>query len=242
MNTVSHGNVSGSSANVSHSVIVADRLSLGKDYADRLAPMKLKIQKLREQHGWTQADLAEVSGLSRSYIAGIESKNVDKSPSMEAFLKLAKAFNVRIGELFDDAKPIVILGKVGSGARVTLFDERAKSGGPYHVACPFGLSGDGSTVGIEVEGDSMAPVYKDGDVLFYSYDMSGVSTDAAGNICVCGDVAGNSWVKYIKSGSEPGKFHLISLNPIADNAFDIQLKWATPVVLLWPGAMVERVL
>ena len=241
MSLVSHRNLSRSSGDVSHSVIVSARLSLGKDSADRLATMKLKIQKLREQHGWTQADLAEVSGLSRSYIAGIESKNVGKSPSMEAFLKLAKAFNVRIGELFDDAKPVVILGKVGSGARVILFDERAKSGGPYNVSCPFGLPGDGSTVGIEVEGDSMAPVYKDGDVLFYSYDTSGVSTEAAGNICVCEDVAGNSWVKYIKSGSEPGKFHLISLNPIADNVFDVQLKWAAPVVLLWPQGMVERV-
>ncbi len=203
--------------------------------------MELKIQKLREQYGWTQAELAETSGLSRSYIAAIENKNIDKSPSMEASMKLARALNVRIGELFDDAKPIAIAGKVGAGAKVPLVDAYAKGEGLYRVACPFELSSSASIVGVEVEGDSMTPVYKDGDVLFYSRDTVGIPTEAIGAICVCEDSNGDGWVKHVKPGSEPGKFHLISLNPLVDNMFDVVLKWAAPVKLAWPKALVERI-
>ena len=87
----------------------------------------------------------------------------------------------------------------------------------------------------------MTPIYRDGDVLFYSRDTVGVPTEAVGAICVCEDANGDGWVKHVKPGTEPGKFHLISLNPLVDNMFDAALKWAAPVRLAWPRALVERV-
>lgn len=203
--------------------------------------MKTRIKELRKSlKGWTQADLAEATGLSQSYIGAIESKNIAKSPSMGTLASIADALGVRIGELFDDAKPIPVVGTVGAGARVPLVDTYAMGDGMYHIARPFELR-DKKAVGVEIEGDSMLPTYQNGDVLFYTRDVYGVPTEAVGRICVCEDENEDAWVKYVKNGSEPGRFHLISLNPLADNMFDVRLKWAAPVLLHWPRDLVEEV-
>ena len=104
-----------------------------------------------------------------------------------------------------------------------------KGDGLYYVACPADLPHDTHVVAVEVEGDSMVPVYQDEDILFYSRDVMGVPNEAIGRICVCEDTSGDVWVKHIRPGSEPGKFHLISVNPLIDNMFDRELKWAAPV-------------
>jgi len=202
--------------------------------------MKLALKLQRKKASWTQDVLSEKSGVSRPHIATIESDRMKKSPSIETLEALAGALGVRVGELFNDIKPVAIAGKVGAGARVPLIDAYAIGDGLYHVACPSELSGY-SIVGVEVEGDSMVPTYRHGDVLFYSRDTVGVPTEALGAICVCEDDGGGGWVKHIKPGTEPGKFHLLSLNPLADNMFDIVLKWAAPVKLAWPRALVERI-
>ena len=160
---------------------------------------------------------------------------------MDTLISIANALDVRIGELFDDVRSVAVAGKVGAGEKVPLVDIYEKGDGLYHVACPSELSSSGGIVGVEIDGDSMLPVFRDGDVLFYSRDTIGVPTEAVGAICICEDESGDAWVKYIKNGSEPGKFHLISLNPLVENMFDIQLKWAAPVKLHWPKALVERI-
>lgn len=207
----------------------------------KIPHMEFKIREIRTRLGMKQKDLVEATGLSNPYLSALETGNVKKSPSVDALNKIANALGVRVGELFDDAKPIAIAGKVGAGAKVPLVDAYVKGDGLYHVACPFELSGNGSIVGVEVEGDSMTPIYRDGDVLFYSRDTIGVPTEAVGAICVCEDANGDGWVKHIKPGTEPGKFHLISVNPLVDNMFDVVLKWAAPVKLAWPKALVERI-
>lgn len=188
-----------------------------------------------------QYQLADAAGISRPYIAAIESMNIKKSPSTDTLLSIAKVLDVRVGDLFDDAKPISVAGKVGAGAKVPLIDDFERGNGLYHVACPADLPHRSSIVAVEVEGDSMFPVYKNGDVLFYSRETFGVPTEALGSICVCEDENGNAWVKHIKPGSQPETFHLISVNPFIDNMFDVKLKWAAPVRLAWPNSLVERI-
>ena len=58
---------------------------------------------------------------------------------------------------------------------------------------------------------------------------------------MCEDSDGNVWVKHVKAGTDPDKFHLISLNPLADNMFNVMLTWVAPVKLAWPKSLVEKV-
>ena len=57
-----------------------------------------KIRELRAERGWTQNELAKRSGVDRTTIASIETGKV-ANPSAETFIKLARAFSVRLEEL-----------------------------------------------------------------------------------------------------------------------------------------------
>ena len=54
------------------------------------------IKKIRQAKGLTQAQLAELSGLDRSYISRLETENLvrDRSPTLLVIERLAIALNV----------------------------------------------------------------------------------------------------------------------------------------------------
>ena len=58
----------------------------------------LKIKEIRTKKGLTQKKLAELSGISESYIGDLERN--EKIPSIINICKLAKALEVDIKELF----------------------------------------------------------------------------------------------------------------------------------------------
>ena len=63
------------------------------------------IRKLRQRRSWSQDDLADASGLHRTYISGIE-RGI-RNPTLSIIVQIAKALKVRPGVLLregaDDA-------------------------------------------------------------------------------------------------------------------------------------------
>lgn len=188
--------------------------------------------------------VARDAGVSYEQLKNL-AQGKSKSTNVDDALRIAAAFSSSLEDFLDynfDKSPsltISIAGKVGAGASVPVFDAYEKGGGPQ-VECPPGLSPHG-IVAVEIEGDSMEPVYSDGDLLFYSRDThDGVPDDVIGHRCVCEDEDGMGWVKQIKPGDEPGLFHLISLNPGATTMWNKRLKWAARVRLHWPAELVKQ--
>jgi transcriptional regulator with XRE-family HTH domain len=62
-----------------------------------------KLKDLRAERNWTQLELAKRSGLDRGYIANLEGSKSIQRPSADAFLKLARAFNIKPEELYQAA-------------------------------------------------------------------------------------------------------------------------------------------
>jgi putative transcriptional regulator len=60
--------------------------------------MKNHLKVLRSERNWTQADLAELAGVSRQTINAIEKGKFD--PSLPLAFRLAKLFNLKIEEVF----------------------------------------------------------------------------------------------------------------------------------------------
>jgi transcriptional regulator with XRE-family HTH domain len=56
-----------------------------------------QVRKYREQKGWSQEVMAEVSGLHRTYISGIE-RGI-RNPTITIVSQLATALNVRLCDL-----------------------------------------------------------------------------------------------------------------------------------------------
>ena len=61
--------------------------------------MKNRLRKLRAERGWSQADLAELTGVSRQAINAVETGKYD--PSLPLAFKIAAAFGQSIEEIFD---------------------------------------------------------------------------------------------------------------------------------------------
>ena len=61
--------------------------------------MAKRIKEWRAKRGLSQRDLADVSGVSREYIARIELGQHD--PTLSTLEKLAKALGVKVGRLLE---------------------------------------------------------------------------------------------------------------------------------------------
>ena len=62
--------------------------------------MKYNIRELRERRGFSYEQLAQKSGVAKSYIQRIES-NDDANPSVRVLCKLAQALDVAVEMLFE---------------------------------------------------------------------------------------------------------------------------------------------
>ena len=60
--------------------------------------MRNRLPALRAERGWTQADLAELLGVSRQTIISIERGRYD--PSLPLAFAIARVFGCRIEEVF----------------------------------------------------------------------------------------------------------------------------------------------
>lgn len=167
-------------------------------------------------------------------------------PNVDDALKLAAGFGVSIEDFFSGnfsghSPRIAVAGFVGAGDSVELVDAFSKGDGHYFIPCPPQISPHG-VVAVEVKGDSMSPIYADGDVLLYSRSThEGVPSEAIGRQVIAQTEDERVWVKQLKVGRETGLFHLLSLNPSGVNLLDQRVVWAAPVRLHLPKEFVKRV-
>lgn len=62
--------------------------------------MKNRLTELRAERGWSQGDLAEHLRVSRQTVNAIENGKFD--PSLPIAFRIARVFELRIEEIFDD--------------------------------------------------------------------------------------------------------------------------------------------
>lgn len=61
--------------------------------------MKSRLRELRQQHNWSQAELADRLKVSRQTVNAIETDKYD--PSLPLAFKIAKLFRLSIEEVFE---------------------------------------------------------------------------------------------------------------------------------------------
>lgn len=203
-----------------------------------------------ERTGWKAAPLSEAAGMGNSAVRDLFRKQ--SSPKVSTASALARAMGMTVdevlhlgsGSLSVPQSSVSVIGRVGAGARVPLADTDEATGGMFRVVAPSQLlrrAPASQFAAVEVEGDSMAPQYQPGDILFYSRAThEGILDEDIGRPCVVECQDGNAWLKQVKRGDEPGLFHLISLNPTGENMHNRQIKWAARVIMALPEDMVER--
>ena len=71
--------------------------------------MKNTLPQLREERGWTQAQLAERLDVSRQSVNAIETGRYE--PSLSLAFAIAKLFERRIEDIFDPARAVSRFGR-----------------------------------------------------------------------------------------------------------------------------------
>lgn len=210
------------------------------------APMMITqwVSDALERSGLSQAALAEA--LEARLRIPMDRSKVNKMVlgkrglSADEMIAIAEICSVDLPGLGVKPNPVSVVGRVGAGASVPLVDAFEKGDGLYHVARPPQLPHNGIAA-VEVEGDSMAPMYQPGHVLFFSRKThDGVLDGDIGKPCVIEDANHHAWVKLLKRGSETGLWNLVSLNPAAESAWDVHILWAARVLLALPADLVQH--
>ena len=182
-----------------------------------------------DRKGVKPTTLSQAVGSSKTLVKDLLTKTFDVQFS--TLRKLAGALDVDIGDLL--ALPRVpIVGKIGAGGSVVFLalqdDERADP--EDTVARPPGVSG--KLIALVVEGSSMLPKYSDGDIIYIQRDHQGILEPDIGDDCAVRLVTGETYVKQLVRGSEPGRFTLRSLN--APDMENVEVEWATRVLFIMP--------
>lgn len=189
---------------------------------------------LKERPDLSMKSLSLKAGLSESGVRDILSRGV--APTVETFIAIASAAGVPPGWLLNGDErlkiQIPLVGYASGGEGWTPFHEDAVKG--THDQVEFEL-GDHDVIAIEIRGDSMAPVYRDHDVLFCQRRAAHYAHNLIGCDCVVRTSDDQHFVKILKKGSRPGRFNLKSYNPVFDDIEDVQLAWAAPIVWIKRG-------
>ena len=134
------------------------------------------IDRLAERHGFSASGLARRAGLdatsfNRSKRVGPDGRK--RWPSTESIAKVLAATGASLDDflhLVDSGQaptrtmvPLVGLTQAGFGRLFT--EEGIPTGGPGWDEIEFPDLGDDHAFALEVQGDSMLPLYRDGDVL-----------------------------------------------------------------------------
>lgn len=114
-----------------------------------------------------------------------------------------------------------VVGYAGAGAEVHAVDDHEKGAGLDVVQVDFPVKH--GTIGVIVRGDSMMPMFEDGDLIGYIRDAAGPE-QLLGKICVVKVVDGPTYIKRLRRGSMPGLYTLSSSN--ARDIEDVEIEWA----------------
>ena len=138
----------------------------------------------------------------------------------------------RVGESQD----CPIVGIVRAGSEIEYWNDQFPGG--ENISVPgelFGDSGVRRWGGVVVRGESMSPIFDDGDILFFDMRYGGEVSGLIGRACVVETAAGGAMVKRLERGRRMGMYNLESYNRHHAVVADVVLRTARPVMWVKKG-------
>ncbi len=189
-----------------------------------------RIRRARKMLGLTQQEFADRLAVTQPTVhrweKGFYDPDEEALRRLGAMTKLSPAY-FRYGEQVacGDQRTACIVGFVDSGAEIRPMEDAAPSVEPDNIEAP--PDEKLTIVAVKIRGDSLYPVYHDGDALFYSRDGGLDEADFISRECVVKLSGGSTLVRRVMRGAQNGRYTLISHN--APPMHDVRLEWASPV-------------
>lgn len=197
--------------------------------ATDLATIRDNLARIMKRKGVKPTTLSQRVGTSKTLVKDLLTKTGDVQ--LSTLRKLAGALDVELGDLL--ALPRVpIVGKIGAGGSVAFLPFRDEDHLELDESVPRPPGVSGKLIALIVEGSSMLPKYSDGDIIYIQRTQEGVPEGDIGDDCAVRLKSGETYVKQLVRGSEPGRFTLRSLN--APDMENVEIEWATRVLFIMP--------
>jgi phage repressor protein C with HTH and peptisase S24 domain len=186
-----------------------------------------KLARTGRPKGYKLRELADFLETTESVVSKIERGEI---PLSERWLRgFAEFYGVAVAELLPDgrqgasARTARLVGYVGAGEMYYPDPEAGPWEGFDEVEAPPGA---GEVVAVRVKGLSMAPVYRDGDLLYFSREHTDLEA-CMNRDCVIQVRNGPAYVKRLER-DQKGRLRLVSYGELApiDNP---DVEWAAPV-------------
>ncbi|HEY8384400.1 MAG TPA: helix-turn-helix transcriptional regulator [Microvirga sp.] len=198
------------------------------------------IDALAARYGMTASGLARKAGLdatsfNKSKRTSPEGR--DRWPSTESIAKILKATGATLEDFLRLVEPagslrrsmVPLIGMTQAGTGKSFTDEGLPAGGPGWDEIDFPDFGGEKVFALEVTGESMLPLYRDGDVLI----VSPTASVRKGDRVVVRTTAGEVMAKELKRRTAKS-IELLSLNrdhedrtiPMDEVAWVARVMWA----------------
>lgn len=184
------------------------------------------LKRLRELKDWTHETAAEAMGISRG--AFIKLERFERKLNEDTIQKACEAFGVTADVVLGKQTPIRVMGRIGAGGSIEPEHEQVPVDGLYTVDLPFAVP-DGID-GFEVNGESMLPVYKPGDVILVWRDQKRPTDAFLGEEAAVLTDRGYRALKEIQRGRASGIFNLASYN--AKLIEDVKIVWVGEIYIV----------
>lgn len=183
-----------------------------------------KIRSLRKALGENQAEFGARFDVEQATVSRWE-----KGDPVQRKEPLARLAGMSVAEFFHttvELRLIPIVGYVSGGESFTPTDDHLPGGGIDHVMLTIDKN---DQIAVRVRGDSMRPVYRNGDVIIGSRMLGADLAGVIGADCIVKTAAGEGYVKTVHRGSKRGMFRLRSYNPAYQDIEDVAIEWAAPI-------------
>lgn len=202
--------------------------SLMPDAPD-IETIRENLRRIMAKTGVKPTTLSQRVGNSKTLVKDLLTKTGDVQ--LSTLRKLAGALDVQLGDLL--ALPRVpIVGKIGAGGSVVFVAYREEDHIEADETVPRPPGVTGKLIALVVEGSSMLPKYRDGDIIYIQRTHEGYLDEYVGEDCAVRLKTGETYIKQLTRGSEPNRFTLRSLN--APDMENVEIEWATPVLFIMP--------
>lgn len=187
-----------------------------------------RIEDLKAR-GVTMKEISLHAGKNAGWLS--ETLKNDSNPRIDSFLALADAIGVPAAFLLEGDERFTVrvptLGAIDG-------DETWKASRPGASESAFEL-GSPDVACYRVEGNAMAPAYRDGDEVFCRIADPRHADNLIGKDCVGRTQDGLRFVKILERGSRRGRYRLRSYKPGVPDIEDVELAEIAPIIWIKRG-------
>lgn len=186
-----------------------------------------RLEKAIANSGLTRAEVARAAGVNPTMLRDILDRG--QTPSVDNLAKIARALNLKLGNLYDGELTSEITISVGG----------VLSGGEEVVAY---IPDRGPTVSlnlfaediafVQIASDEYAPTYRKGDTVGGVRTASRFAHNLIRRECIVETTAGKQYVGILMPGNKPNTFTIRSLIPGRDDVANVHLRWVAPISLI----------